>query len=165
MRWLPEYRAAGGQVAFDNNFRPKLWRSLEEARIVYRSMYGMTDLALPTLEDEVALFGEMSADDLIRELSALGVKEIALKQGEQGCRVFGSGVDEHIPVITTNVVDTTSAGDSFNAGYLAGRVRGMDQADAARVGSELASLVIQHRGAIVPAILSGRIAKLLPVGP
>jgi 2-dehydro-3-deoxygluconokinase len=107
----------------------------------------------------------MSADDLIRELSALGVKEIALKQGEQGCRVFGSGVDEHIPVITTNVVDTTSAGDSFNAGYLAGRVRGMDQADAARVGSELASLVIQHRGAIVPAILSGRIAKLLPVGP
>ena len=124
----------------------------------------MTDLALPTLEDEVALFGEMSADDLIRELSALGVKEIALKQGEQGCRVFGSGVDEHIPVIATNVVDTTSAGDSFNAGYLAGRARGMIQADAARIGSELASLVIQHRGAIVPARLSRRIAELLRVG-
>ena len=164
MRWIPEYRAAGGQVAFDNNFRPKLWRSLEEARIVYRSMYGMTDLALPTLEDEVALFGEMSADDLIRELSTLGVREIALKQGEQGCRVFGYGVDEHIPVITTDVIDTTSAGDSFNAGYLAGRARGMIQSDAARIGSELASLVIQHRGAIVPAILSRRIAELLPVG-
>lgn len=164
MAWLPTFRAAGGQVAFDNNFRPKLWRSLEEARNVYRVMYGMTDLALPTLEDEVALFGEMTVDELIRELSALGVKEIAVKQGEHGCRVFGHGVDEHIPVITTNVVDTTSAGDSFNAGYLAGRARGMAQADAARIGSELASLVIQHRGAIVPAILSKRIAKLLPVG-
>ena len=164
MAWLPTYRAAGGQVAFDNNFRPKLWRSLEEARGVYRAMYGMTDLALPTLEDEVALFGEMSVDDLIRKLSALGVNEIAVKQGEHGCRVFGPGVDEHIPVITTNVVDTTSAGDSFNAGYLAGRARGMTQADAARIGSELASLVIQHRGAIVPAILSRRIAKLLPAG-
>jgi 2-dehydro-3-deoxygluconokinase len=164
MAWLPTYRAAGGRVAFDNNFRPKLWRSLEEARKVYRAMYGMTDLALPTLEDEVALFGEMSADDLIGELSALGVKEIALKQGEHGCRVAGLGVDEHIPVITTNVVDTTSAGDSFNAGYLAGRAKGMDQVDSARIGSELASLVIQHRGAIVPAILSRRIAKLLPAG-
>ena len=164
MAWLPTYRAAGGKVAFDNNFRPKLWRSLDEAKNVYREMYRMTDLALPTLEDEVALFGDMSADELIRELSALGVNEIAVKLGEQGCRVFGSGVDEHIPVITTNVVDTTSAGDSFNAGYLAGRAKGMAQADAARVGSELASLVIQHRGAIVPAILSKRIAELLPTG-
>ena len=149
---------------FDNNFRPKLWRSLDEAKNVYREMYRMTDLALPTLEDEVALFGDMSADELIRDLSALGVNEIAVKLGEQGCRVFGSGVDEHIPVITTNVVDTTSAGDSFNAGYLAGRAKGMAQADAARVGSELASLVIQHCGAIVPAILSKRIAELLTTG-
>ena len=109
MRWLPEYRSGGGQVAFDNNFRPKLWRSLEEARIIYRSMYGMTDLALPTLEDEVALFGEMSADDLIRELSALGVREIALKQGEQGCRVFGYRLMSY-SCITTDVIDTTSAG-------------------------------------------------------
>ena len=164
MTWLPKYRASGGQVAFDNNFRPKLWPSVEEARNVYRTMYGMTDLALPTLEDEVALFGEMAADDLIEELRALGVKEIALKQGEHGCRVTGPGFDEQIPVVTTNVVDTTSAGDSFNAGYLAGRARGMDQADSARVGSELASLVIQHRGAIVPGILCRRIAELLPVG-
>ena len=164
MTWLPKYRASGGQVAFDNNFRRKLWPSIEEARNVYRMMYGMTDLALPTLEDEVALFGDLAADDLIEELSALGVKEIALKQGEHGCRVAGPGVDEKIPVATTNVVDTTSAGDSFNAGYLAGRARGMDQADSARIGSELASLVIQHRGAIVPAILSRRISELLPAG-
>jgi len=47
---------------------------------------------------------------------------------------------------------------------LAGRAKGMDQVDSARIGSELASLVIQHRGAIVPAILSRRIANLLPAG-
>ena len=161
MAWLPTYRAAGGLVAFDNNFRPKLWRSSDEARNVYRAMYSMTDLALPTLEDEVALFGDMSADDLIRELGALGVNEIALKQGEHGCRVVGQGVDEHISVITTEVVDTTSAGDSFNAGYLAGRAQGMGQIDAAKVGSQLASLVIQHRGAIVPSTLNKTIANLM----
>ena len=162
LEWLPKYRHAGGRVAFDNNFRPKLWQSTEEAQETYRKMWGLTDLALPTLEDEIALFGEMSGNDLIRELQALGVKEIALKQGEDGCRVASSEIDEHVPVIATEVVDTTSAGDSFNAGYLAGRARGMSQVDAARVGSTLASLVIQHRGAIIPATLTDSVTALLP---
>lgn len=161
LNWLPGYRKAGGRVAFDNNFRPKLWQSIGEAQATYRRMYGLTDLALPTLEDEVALFGEMSADDLIGELRALGVEEIALKQGEDGCRVAGNGVDEHVPVIATKVVDTTSAGDSFNAGYLAGRARGMSQVDAARVGSKLASLVIQHRGAIIPPRLTDSVTAMM----
>lgn len=164
LNWLPEYRNGGGRVAFDNNFRPKLWSSLTEARELYRRMYGLTDLALPTLEDEVALFGEMSADELTHKLITLGVKEIALKQGEYGCRVVGQRVDEHVPVISTDVVDTTSAGDSFNAGYLAGRARGLSQVEAATVGSQLASLVIQHRGAIIPAPLTQSVAALIPAG-
>jgi 2-dehydro-3-deoxygluconokinase len=164
LEWLPRYRQGGGQVAFDNNFRPKLWRSLEEAKETYQRMYALTDLALPTLEDEVALFGDMSADDLIGELRSLGIKEIALKQGEEGCRVAASGIDEHVPVIETEVIDTTSAGDSFNAGYLAGRARGMGQVDAAIIGSKLASLVIQHRGAIIPASLTNSVASLVARG-
>ena len=162
--WLPRYRQGGGQVAFDNNFRPKLWRSNDEAQDTYKRMYALTDLALPTLEDEVALFGDMSADDLINDLRSSGIREIALKQGEHGCRVVADGVDEHVPVIATEVVDTTSAGDSFNAGYLAGRAHGMSQIDAAMVGSKLASLVIQHRGAIIPASLTASVASLVTSG-
>jgi len=162
--WLPRYRQGGGQVAFDNNFRPKLWRSNDEAQDTYKRMYALTDLALPTLEDEVALFGDMSADDLINDLRSSGIREIALKQGEHGCRVVADGVDEHVPVIATEVVDTTSAGDSFNAGYLAGRAHGMSQIDAAMVGSKLASLVIQHRGAIIPASLTASVASLVASG-
>jgi len=48
-------------------------------------------------------------------------------------------------------IDTTSAGDSFNAGYLAARFEGQDPEQAARLAHRLASIVIQHRGAIVPA--------------
>ena len=112
----------------------------------------------------MALFGDMSADDLIRDLRSSGIGEIALKQGEHGCRVVADGVDEHVPVIDTDVVDTTSAGDSFNAGYLAGRARGMTQVDSAVIGSELASLVIQHRGAIIPASLTASVASLVASG-
>ena len=49
------------------------------------------------------------------------------------------------------VVDSTAAGDSFNAGYLAGRLLDQSPADAARLGHRLASQVIRHRGAVIPA--------------
>ncbi len=47
-------------------------------------------------------------------------------------------------------VDTTAAGDSFAAGYLAARLRGEAPAAAARAGHRLAAVVITHPGAIIP---------------
>ena len=84
-------------------------------------------------------------------LADAGVSEIVVKMGASGCRVR-SGADslaiECEPV--ANVVDTTAAGDSFNAAYLAARIRGRDVADSARLAHRLAATVIQHRGAIIP---------------
>jgi len=48
------------------------------------------------------------------------------------------------------VVDTTSAGDAFNGGFLAGFLAGHGGEQAARMGHQLAAVVIQHKGAIVP---------------
>ncbi|HEY0436987.1 MAG TPA: PfkB family carbohydrate kinase, partial [Phenylobacterium sp.] len=48
------------------------------------------------------------------------------------------------------VVDTTGAGDSFNAGYLAARLAGRPAAEAVAQGRALASAVVGHRGAIIP---------------
>ena len=48
------------------------------------------------------------------------------------------------------MVDTTAAGDSFSAGYLAVRLTGGDAESAAKRGHLTASTVIQYRGAIIP---------------
>ncbi|MEM9443685.1 MAG: PfkB family carbohydrate kinase, partial [Pseudomonadota bacterium] len=48
------------------------------------------------------------------------------------------------------VIDSTAAGDSFNAGYLKGRLLDVSAKDAARLGHRLAGCVVQHRGAIIP---------------
>ena len=70
--------------------------------------------------------------------------------GGKGCLVSTATSRELVESNTVSVVDTTSAGDSFNAGYFASRMAGNEPVVAAKAGHALASVVIQHRGAIIP---------------
>lgn len=147
---LADYRREGGKVIFDSNYRPKLWPCISACREAYEAMYRLTDIALPTIEDEQQVFGDADPNGIIERLQAWGVREIALKMGAQGCLLATAGKRELIESKKVAVVDTTSAGDSFNAGYLAGRLKSHSPADAAVNGHRLASTVIQHPGAIIP---------------
>lgn len=118
---LAAYRRNGGKVIFDSNYRPKLWPSELETRKTYEAMYRLTDIAMPTLEDEQHVFGDPNQNGIIERLQSWGVGEIALKMGGQGCLVVSGEMRELIVANKVTVVDTTSAGDSFNAGYLADR--------------------------------------------
>jgi len=149
LAWLPEYREAGGKVIFDNNYRPRLWASSDDAKACYSDLYAMTDIALPTFDDECLVFGRSSEDACLQRLLDAGVSEIVLKLGAQGCRVRTSSDDEVINAYSVAVRDTTAAGDSFNAGFLARRLGGATLTDAADLGCRLASIVVQHSGAIV----------------
>jgi 2-dehydro-3-deoxygluconokinase len=151
---LEECRANGGKVIFDNNYRPRLWEEQEEARTAYRDILSHTDIAFLTLDDEDLLWGKCPVDEVIERTRDWGVQEIVIKRGADSCLV-SSVPGEHIevPAITLpkeKVVDTTAAGDSFSAGYLAIRLTGGDAAAAARSGHLTASTVIQYRGAIIP---------------
>ncbi len=148
---LENHRRQGGKVMFDGNYRPKLWPSRGLSQNAYESMYRLTDMALPTVEDEQQLFGDADETDIIRRIQSWGVREIALKMGEHGCRVAVNVMQEVVPSRQVEVIDATSAGDSFNAGYLAARIKGYSPREAALAGHRLAAVVIQHKGAIIPA--------------
>ncbi|QFU75188.1 sugar kinase [Halioglobus maricola] len=147
---LEQYRSGGGKVIFDGNYRPKLWPDIGVTREAYKRMYAQTDIALPTIEDEQQIFGDEDQGQVLQRLQSWGVDEIALKMGEQGCLVVAGDTMELVAANKVTVVDTTSAGDSFNAGYLAARMKGHSVSEAASAGHALASVVIQHRGAIIP---------------
>ncbi len=80
-----------------------------------------------------------------------GAEQIIVKLGAEGCLVAGPDGTEVVPAVNVpKVIDTTGAGDAFNAGYLAARGAGQSAVQAARAANHLAALVIQHRGAILP---------------
>ena len=151
---LKTCRANGGKVIFDNNYRPRLWQNKEETRNAYRDILSCTDIAFLTLDDEDMLWGKQSVDNVIKRTREWGVKEIVIKRGAESCLVATeNGELLDIPAIKLpkeKVVDTTAAGDSFSAGYLAVRLTGGDAAEAAKCGHLTASTVIQYRGAIIP---------------
>jgi len=151
---LEKTRANGGKVIFDNNYRPRLWASKEETQQVYQQILTHTDIAFLTLDDEDALWGEKPVEEVIQRTQAAGVNEIIIKRGADACLVAikGEAVIE-VPAVKLpkeKVIDTTAAGDSFSAGYLAVRLTGGTPADAAKRGHLTASTVIQYRGAIIP---------------
>ena len=152
---LGQCRARGGQVVFDNNYRPRLWDSAAVAAAVYGRVLANCDLALLTLDDEQALYGgsgELEADSLaaIARARDLGVTEVVVKRGAAPCLVWGEGRLHRVaPAPVARVVDTTAAGDSFGAAYLAARLQGHGCEAAARAGHRLAGAVIGQRGAII----------------
>jgi 2-dehydro-3-deoxygluconokinase len=147
---LGQCRAAGGQVVFDNNYRPRLWDSAEVARAVYARALAQADIALLTLDDELALYGPGDAGAAIERARSLGVAEIVIKRGADTCLVWHDGrLDDVAGPVVRDVVDTTAAGDSFGAAYVAARLAGAEPQDAARAGHRLAGEVIRHRGAII----------------
>ena len=147
---LAQCRAAGGQVVFDNNYRPRLWDSAEEARDAYRRVLALASIALLTLDDEVALYGAVDAYAVVAKTRALGVAEVVVKCGAAPCVVWADGrLDVVAAPPVADVVDTTAAGDSFGAAYLAARLRGAGGAEAAAAGHVLAGAVIRQRGAII----------------
>jgi 2-dehydro-3-deoxygluconokinase len=148
---LGEMRARGVMVVFDSNYRPRLWPDEDTARAAFEAMWRVTTLGLPSLDDEEKLYPGLGAARVLDRISALGVEEIALKNGALGPVLRVEGEDLTLQFAAAErVVDTTGAGDSFNAGYLAARVAGAAPAEAAAAGHRLARVVIGYPGAIVP---------------
>jgi 2-dehydro-3-deoxygluconokinase len=148
---LAATRKNGGKVAFDGNYRPRGWSDAATARHAFTEILPLIDLALPTFEDEQALFGDENLDQCIARYRTSGVNEIVIKRGPHGCVVVVDGdCTEVPPPHVVEPVDTTAAGDSFNAGYLAARINGASPRDAALAGHRLAGVVIQSPGAVIP---------------
>lgn len=155
---------AGVKIAFDSNYRPTLWSSIEETRESYNSLYPYIDMALVSYEDESELFADSSPAMTIERIAAHGVQEIVVKNGAEPCTVMSVAGVETYPVKQLkqqSIQDTTAAGDSFNAAYISARLSGYDIATAIVAAQQFSARVIQFPGAIIPARSTLSLAQLI----
>ncbi|AJR06157.1 sugar kinase [Photobacterium gaetbulicola] len=144
----------GVEILFDTNYRPALWASAEQARECYQQVFSFTALALVTNDDEASLWDDSNEEETLERLKAAGVRQAVVKMGAKGNYHEDFTTQTRTFVATTpvkQVVDTTSAGDSFNAGFMAGLINGKSPVKCSEQGHLLAGTVIQHKGAIIPA--------------
>ncbi|MBV4482419.1 sugar kinase [Pseudomonas khavaziana] len=148
LQTLVQTRSRGGRVVFDNNYRPRLWADVAAAREAYRTVLAEVDIALLTEDDERALFGYQDSEQVFAAYPSIA--EVVLKRGADACLIRCAGERFAVPALKVEkVVDTTAAGDSFSAAYLAGRLKGGSPQAAALAGHRLASRVIQLPGALI----------------
>jgi len=151
-RLLPALRQArerGSRIAFDTNFRARGWPDLDIARRVFREAFETSDIVLASTEDLAPLYAGDTGETL---LAKIGSRETVLKLNEPASLIRFDGNTWRIDAEPVNdpVIDTTAAGDSFAAAYLASRLSGAGPLEAARAGHRLAGVVVCHPGAIIP---------------
>ncbi len=152
---LASLRAADCQIAFDPNYRALLWESLAQARSCCMAVLPYCDVVLPTLGDDQALWGHESVTSSIDFYRGLGATEVVVKGEDLQVEAWSGSSHAKRKAEPVAAVDTTGAGDAFNAAYLASRLQGADLEASLAAAQGLAAEVVQHRGAIIP-VSSGR---------
>ena len=153
-RALACVRNSGTRVLYDTNLRPKLWDSAAEMQRETDRFAGCADVLLPSFDDEAAHFGHSCPEETACHYEALGAKIVVVKDAANPVLIKCDGQTQMVkqrPI--DSPIDTTAAGDSFNAGFIARYLASGDLSDAVRCASSLAGQVILGKGALVTSAL------------
>jgi len=142
-------RAAGATVAFDTNYRPRLWPAARAASVIHAAV-GLSHIAFPGMEDALALTGLSEPDAIADFYLRMGPRLVVLKMGAQGALVATPATRLRIAPFPCTPVDATGAGDAFCGSFLARTVAGDAPEDAARYAAAAAALKCEGYGAVAP---------------
>jgi 2-dehydro-3-deoxygluconokinase len=144
-------RKAGGMVVYDPNHRPALWADDPDAREWTARIAPIADVLIASAEDGRELMQVERTVEIARAFHAIGAREVVVTDGPGPCVVSYQGAVATIDAVSPlQVIDTTAAGDAFDAGYIAARLRGETPERSAAVGHASAATVVGHRGALAP---------------
>lgn len=145
-------RVSGAQIVFDPNFRPVLWESVEAARYWVSRFYELSTIALPGMDDERAMFGLNDPEQVLSRKDLADTPTVVVKAGPRGAFARVDGLLSQAEFVAPKIpVDTTAAGDGFNAAWLVGIESGLRPDAALRFASNVAAAIAAHSGAIAPA--------------
>ncbi len=153
-------RQHGVQVAYDTNYRPRLWPPARASAVMHAAM-AQADYAFPGMDDVHTLTGLTDPDAMLDFYLALGCKVVVLKMGEAGACVATVDARVRIPRHPITCVDATGAGDTFCGAFLARILAGDVPVQAARYAAVAAALKCTGYGAVGPIPTAAEVRQAL----
>jgi fructokinase len=160
-------KSNGAVVTFDPNLRLDLWSGgITEYRRVAKQLLKVTDIFLPSKDELLLLMDTQNQKEAIYDALKLGPNVICIKQGSAGVNTIvkssnGNLEETQQSAFDVQVVDTTGAGDGFNAGFIAALAKGLPFSEAVRQGCAVAALVITKEGAMTALPTKQQLTRFL----
>jgi 2-dehydro-3-deoxygluconokinase len=147
---LKSARRAGKKIAFDPNLRPKLWNDKKEMCDVIMAGANLSDIILPSFEDEATWFSDADPVSTLARYQNVGAETVVVKNAGDPVSFWSQhGTGTYLVEAVEKIIDSTAAGDSFNAEILVGLLREIPLADAINNAANLAKKVLMGQGALV----------------
>ena len=143
-------RREGKKIAFDPNLRPKLWNDKKEMCDVIMAGANLSDIILPSFEDEANWFSDSDPISTLKRYQNAGAETVVVKNAGEPVSFFSQQEIGTFPIDPVEkLIDSTAAGDSFNSEILVGLLRKISLTEAIKNGAHLAKKVIMGKGALV----------------
>ncbi len=126
------------------------------ARALPPEIFASVDYLTPN-ESELRILLGLPADDprssreLAAELRRQGVRNVVVTLGRQGALILTDDLDQMVPAVPVDVVDTTGAGDAFNSGFAVALAEGRDIVNAVRFGVVCGAIACTKLG-VIPSL-------------
>jgi tagatose kinase len=150
---------AQARLSFDPNIRPELL-SVDAIRALCGPVLERADLILPSLGEAAMLTGAPDDETGCRQWAAAG-KQVVLKLGPRGCRIFQHSAVWEVPGFRVAEVDPTGAGDSFCAGLTLALLEGQPLAEAGRFANAVGALAVTQTGPMEGAPTRAQVLAVL----
>lgn len=108
--------------------------------------FSYIDYMSPNERELLQISGKKDVEKAVKSLFRRGIEVLLVKMGEKGVKIFEGKNTYEVPAIQAKVVDTTGAGDAFNAGFIYGRLKGLSDEESAKLGVVLSSIVVERKG-------------------
>jgi 2-dehydro-3-deoxygluconokinase len=148
------------KISFDANYRASVWPSTSAARECYERMLPYVTMLFVTDTDHETMYGESDFFDAIRRYQSLGVARLAYRMGKNGSVLF-DGKAQSMPAHDALVVDTTGAGDAFNAGFLYSSRNGRSFKECGQFATACAAVAIGEQGGMSQGFTKEQVMALL----
>jgi len=139
----------GVKISFDPTLRVDCWNSEATIKKMYTQMLRIADIATFSDEESKFMFGTNDPIEVTEKALKFGVNVVGVKRGSKGSLIKSKeGPEISVPAFKVDVIDTTGAGDGWDAGFLVGLLRGFGLEECATIANAVGALVVTKRGAI-----------------